>query len=339
MIAPWTMKRLLRADPAVEFSNTRNLLADEPEVEIGLENTANHTTSHSIVGGIERFHAQPRKRNSHPPLLMVHGMWHNASCWKNWQAWLADHGWESVAFSLPGHGRSPVQRPVATCSLAYYLKFLVGEVERLGAAPVLVGHRMGGALVQWYLKHVGQPVAAVFVASWTSHDVLRDCLRSALLIDPLGTLLGAVLGWKFQFRSDRQVRDWFFSKAAQDEVTQLRSELGPESEIVLMQHRPPLWTPPPSVGCQTLWLSAGSDAIIPLSASRRSAQHYGSTFVRVADAGHDIMLDREWDAAANTAHCFLENMIGNEPNGSSQTKCGRSRISEDFSRLRPGQPL
>lgn len=331
MIAPWTMQRLLRADPAVEYSNSRNLLADEPEVEIGHEDTTNHWSWHSVGGGIERLRVRPKDRNSHPPLLMIHGMWHNASCWKNWQAWLADHGWESVAFSLPGHGRSPEQRPVATCSLVYYLRFVTDEAARLGGNPILFGHSMGGALVQWYMKHLRLPPAVIFVASWTSHDVLKDCLSSALRIDPIGTLLGPLFGWRFQFRNDRVVRKWFLSKEAHSEAADLRKEVGPESEIVLMQHRPPHWTPPPAMGCPTLWLSAGSDAVIPQSASRRSARHYGSEFVRAADAGHDIMLDRGWDEAAKTVLCFLEQTIGNGPNGSSQTKRGRSGITEDLS--------
>lgn len=307
MITPWKMRYLLRADPVSELAEARNMCDDDAETEIRRESTAGYTMIHTVADGIERIVYKPNKRNTFPPILMVHGMWHNASCWTNWQVWLANRGWQSTAFSLPGHGRSPEQRQIATCSLAYYLRFLSDEAERLDRAPILMGHSMGGALLQWYLRYVDQPKAAVFVASWTSHDILKDCLWPALTIDPSGTLLGPLFGWRFQFRSDRVVRKWFLSEQARLEATRLRSELGPESEIVLMQHRPPKWHPPSAGKVPALWLCAEADAIIPPQASAMSAAHYRADLINIPNAGHDIMLDRSWEEAAAKVANWLEN--------------------------------
>src|SRR5690349_6737067 len=120
-----------------------------------MQTTPNFTRQYEIKGGIEWVSYLPKQRNGFPPILMQHGMWHGAWCWQGWQECLAEWGWESHAISLPGHGGSPVQRPIRLCTLDYYLKFVRVAVDALPQKPILMGHSMGGALTQWYLRDVG----------------------------------------------------------------------------------------------------------------------------------------------------------------------------------------
>jgi len=292
MLNPFKVRELMKRSHLEELNSTQNNLQGSAAKIINSTESDSARIEHAVTEGIERIHYKPRKRNDEGTLLLIHGMWHNASCWQKWQQLLAEQGFESIAFSLPGHGLSPEQRTVAECSLGYYLKFLSNEVARL-ENPILVGHSMGGALLQWYLRYVGEPAKAVFVGSWTSHDILKDSLSSAMKIDPLGTLLGPFLGWRYQFRNSEVVQKWFLSASETDAAQELKESLGPESEIVLMQHRPPKWQPNTVSGCAKLWLAAEADAIIPTEKSTASAKAYGADFVSV-DAGHDIMLDKNW---------------------------------------------
>lgn len=116
-------------------------------------------------------------------------------------------------------------------------------------------------------------------------------MNSAMKVDPWSTLFSPFLGWRFQFRNDTVVRNWFLSEDAIDVARTLRPQLGPESEIVLMQHRPPNWMPVQENISPKLWLTAMSDAIIPVDASHIAATHYGANLINVPDSGHDIMLD------------------------------------------------
>lgn len=297
MLTPWRIHALLRRAPEEEFASSANLMRDQGETLLSKIEHDLFQARHSVTDGIERIHYRPTRRSEQPPLLLQHGMWHSATCWERWQISLAKCGVETMAYSLPGHGRSPVQRPVKECSLAYYLRFLVDEMSRLNRPPVLVGHSMGGALVQWYLRYVGEPKAAAFIASWTARDILKDSLSSAMKIDLPGTFLSPFLGSKFQFRNDRVVQKWFLSEHAGDAARTLRPELGPESEIVLMQHRPPHWSPPVGSRCQKLWIAAESDAIIPLEKSKVAAQEYSAEFATV-QGGHDLMLDVDAEKSA-----------------------------------------
>ncbi len=269
--------------------------------------------SHTVQDGIERIVYTPQVKRSATPILMQHGMWHGAWCWEPWQELFAEWGWESVAFSLPGHGKSPTQRPIRWCTLGYYLKFLSAEVERLPQAPILMGHSMGGALTQWYLKHIGNPVrnskqalpAAVLVAPWTSHDMLRSVFRFFRL-DPLGFLLCTLtLTTTPNVRTPQRAANMFIHEGAILTPEELHARLGPESLWVLLQYNRLLWSPARQVSTPMLWLAGGSDTVISEPEERRSAAHYGAKYVVVEGAGHNLMMERSYRQTAETIRDWL----------------------------------
>ncbi len=76
------------------------------------------------------------------PLVLVHGAWHGAWCWRALQDALEQRGVPSHAVELPGHGSSPEP-----------LTDLHGDAAAVTAAlaevdgVVLVGHSYGGAVI------------------------------------------------------------------------------------------------------------------------------------------------------------------------------------------------
>ena len=68
-----------------------------------------YTRIHKVEDGIERISYRPKQRRFQTPLLFQHGMWHGAWCWQLWQELFALWGWETHAYSLPGHANSPTQ--------------------------------------------------------------------------------------------------------------------------------------------------------------------------------------------------------------------------------------
>ncbi|WP_093181117.1 alpha/beta fold hydrolase [Pseudovibrio sp. Tun.PSC04-5.I4] len=167
MLSPFKISTLAKDGGHSDFLKTKNELSGSPTKVIDRQETAKYHSIVVIEDGIERIRYIPHAKKHEAPIVLIHGMWHGAWCWKYWQEKLAEKGWESVSISLPGHGQSPEQRPIAECTLGYYLYFLKEEIARHKVQPIVFGHSMGGALLQWYLKHVGDVKAAVFVASWT----------------------------------------------------------------------------------------------------------------------------------------------------------------------------
>jgi pimeloyl-ACP methyl ester carboxylesterase len=189
--------------------------------------------------------------------------------------------------------------------LGYYLKFLRAEVERFPQRPVLMGHSMGGALTQWYLKHAGDLPAAVLVAPWTSHNMLWSVLKFVLL-DPVGFLLSTLtLTTTPTVRNPRRAARMFITEGAIYYPKELHANLGPESLWVLLQYNPLLWSPVARTRTPLLWLAGGSDAVISEPEERRSAAHYGARCVVVEGEGHNLMMERSYRQTAETIHDWL----------------------------------
>lgn len=113
----------------------------------------------------------------HPvPLLFVHGGWHGAWCWEHFLDFFADEGYRAVAVSLRGHGTSPTPKPLRKVSVADYIEDVGSVADDLGGAPILIGHSLGGFVIQRYLEQRHAP-AAVLVGSVPPQGVLRMALR------------------------------------------------------------------------------------------------------------------------------------------------------------------
>ncbi len=300
------IRQLVKSDPLVTLSHTRNKYETCGQTYLKKTEHENYVVSHTVIDGIERIHYQPIKPQKEAVIVFQHGMWHGAWCWQYWQAFFAEQGWESIAYSLPGHGKSLEQNKVEECTLAYYLYFLEQEIKRIEAPVALIAHSMGGALAQWYLKYIGNLPAIVSVAGWTSHDILKDCLFNAMKIDPLGSFLASFQGAKAQFRNDHVVKKWFLSDNSEMSAKDLRHALGRESEVVLMQHRPATWSPVNNHQTPMLWLSAEHDAIISVKDAKKSAEFYQADFKKIPSSNHDIMLEHNWRDSASIVSTWLE---------------------------------
>ncbi len=275
------------------------------------EATEEHDTyvvHHTIEAGIERVAYVPKQRRFETPIVMQHGMWHGAWCWSRWQALLAEWGWESHAHSLPGHAGSPVQRPLAQCTLDYYLAFLKDEVMRQPRRPILMGHSMGGALTQWYLKYVGDDLpAAVLVGPWEPHRVMSvgAHLRTLRLVPSFYfEVMRTLDAWPLVSSPARAARA-FISAHADITPEELFAKLGTESLVVLFQHNPPFWYPPDHVQTPLLWIAGGADTLLPEPLMRRSAEYYHADYFVVEGAGHDVMLENSYRETAERIHRWL----------------------------------
>jgi pimeloyl-ACP methyl ester carboxylesterase len=274
--------------------------------------TDTYTRRHTVEDGIERIVYTPKHRRFDTPIVMQHGMWHGAWCWELWQVLFAEWGWETHAHSLPGHSRSALQRPIARCTLDYYLGFLKAEIDRLPCRPVLMGHSMGGALTQWYLKFVADDLpAAVLVAPWVSHSMFGDGLAPLLAYDPIGLLM-MLVAWD----ATPMVRDapgsavrFLVGPQAAMSLKEILPHLGPESFTVLWQHNPPFWTPPEHVSTPMLWLAGEEDPLIGEPAQRRSAAHYRADYIVAAQARHSLMVEHNYRQTARSIRDWLAERV------------------------------
>jgi 3-oxoadipate enol-lactonase len=94
-----------------------------------------------------------------PSLVFLHGIGGAARAWRG-QIAAFGGGYRAIAWDMPGYGGSA---PLATASIATLAEALQNFLDQVGATkPVLVGHSIGGMIVQqWLVKHPGTAAAVV----------------------------------------------------------------------------------------------------------------------------------------------------------------------------------
>ena len=215
---------------------------------------------------------------AHPvPLLFVHGAWHAAWCWdENFLDFLADRGFRAVALSLRNHGNSQKRNP-RTCSVADYVDDVDSVAASLPAKPVVIGHSMGGFVVQKYLEMHRAP-AGVLLASVPVSGASRGLLRIAAR-HPLRATRATLTGKSLRaLNTPQAARENFYSASIPEpdveRYTALLDEeyLGRQLFDFTMLRLPK----PERASTPLLVLGAECDAVFSHDEIRKTASAYGT---------------------------------------------------------------
>jgi pimeloyl-ACP methyl ester carboxylesterase len=237
-----------------------------------------------VRSALEVLDRQPAVDDGRPPLLLVHGLGHGAWCWEQWMDATAEAGWPTYAVSLRGHGSSPGR--MRTALLRHYADDVVQTALALPRPAVLVGHSMGGLVVQQVLARYAAR-AAVLVTPVPAHPAVSSLVAIARRhpTDALRILVGGSLPLR---------PDYLFHELDDAAAQEHADRCGGESAVVqyqLLLHRPagrPLGAPP------VLVLATPDDRLVPVRGVRATARRYGADLVEFPGMGHDLMLDARW---------------------------------------------
>jgi len=249
------------------------------------------------------------RESDKPPLLFIHGAWHGAWCWdEQFLDFFADKGYRSLAVSLRGHGKSPAPKPMQFCSIADFVDDVDSVAKSLPQRPVLVGHSMGGFVVQKYLESHAAP-AAVLLASVPPRGIggflLRRFKRHPWLTAAhlaITKSLGSVGG------TPELARETFFCELTPDaDVVCCAAQL--DEEYLGKHVLDMLWLnlPRPNlVSAPLLVLGAEHDTCFTQQEARATAAAYHTEAEIFPEMGHDMMLEPGWAAVAERIHAWLQ---------------------------------
>jgi pimeloyl-ACP methyl ester carboxylesterase len=244
---------------------------------------------------LELLSYQPATPSAAPPILFVHGAWHGAWCWaKHVLPYCAAQGWEVHALSLRGHGAS--EGRVRWASGQDYVADVAQVAARLRTMPVVVGHSMGGYVVQKYLEQHTAP-AAVLLASIPYFGSLPFLFRQ-IQEQPLAVLkIGLTLDLRPLVATVEQSKQAFFSADMPDEtVARYHALTGSESFRIALDANFLDLPHPGRVTTPLLVLGAADDRIFPVREAEATARAYGTEAVIFPHMAHDMMLERGWQA-------------------------------------------
>ncbi len=233
------------------------------------------------------------------PILFVHGMWHSAWCWEeHFMPFFSQQGYETFALSLRGHGGSEGRKSLRRASLEDYVSDVAEVAGRFGTPPIVVGHSMGGMIVQKYLE--SHPVsAAVLVASVPPGGIVpatgRIFLRHPLLVLKANLTLSLLP----VVSTPQLAREMFYSpEMSGEKVKSYFGRIQDESYRVYLDmlglNLPKL----NGIDVPLLVLGAENDRIITVKEVVATARRYGVEAEIFSGMAHNMILEAGWQNVA-----------------------------------------
>ena len=250
---------------------------------------------------LETIERRPDTPTDRPPILFVHGAGHGAWCWQNWMDMTAAAGYPSYAVSLRGHAGSGGS--LLRSTLSSYVDDVKRTAATLPGQPILVGHSLGGLVVQRTIADL--PVrAAVLVAPVAARSGVRTLL-SVFRQHPQD-------GLKILFGGSLPMRhDYLFECLGKSEADGYLAQCGGESSNAQFQvlfHRP---SARPVGGAPVLVLGTPEDSLIPPVDVEYTARWYDAPLESFPGMGHDLMLDEGWRKPGEAMISWLDSSVQN----------------------------
>jgi len=255
---------------------------------------------------IEVLSALPSGIARKTPLLFVHGAYAGAWQWQEFYLpFFAERGWPAYALSLSGHGASSGREYLDALSIENYVDDVREAASVFPVRPVLIGHSMGGMVVQKFLEHEDLP-AAVLMAAVPPRGLMSASLGMLVqrpkMIFELNKLMGSgtphleVLRDALFHRpvSTRRMQE-IFSRCQPESMRALWDMTLFDLPNAARMRRPPM-----------LVLGAEHDTLIPVSEVEHTAEVYGLKAEIFADMGHGMMLEDNWRGPAERIAQWLE---------------------------------
>ncbi|KPL91908.1 alpha/beta hydrolase [Herpetosiphon geysericola] len=241
---------------------------------------------------------EPQRLLYQRPLLLLHGAWHGAWCWQHTAHDFAERGFVVHTLSLRGHGHSSMPRYFNMVGLNHYLDDLLALVETLNPAPIVVGHSLGGYILQHAAMQRPLP-AAVLLASMPHTGPLGFALRS-LRRQPYVALRALATANADSFMRTPALVKYLFLRdnASAAQTHAIHSQLGSESLRALLDaliHKPN----PSQIKTPIMVIAAERDRVFSLAEQRSLANAYQAPLIIVPQAAHDLMFDPAWPLVAD----------------------------------------
>lgn len=256
---------------------------------------------------------EPAKTGSaHPPLLFIHGAWHGAWCWHRFMDYFSENGFDCFAVSLRGHGNSPREKSMKRLTVSEYVADVAKAVETItgekGKPPILVGHSMGGLIVQKYLETGHGIPLAVLLAPVPVHGVIFTTLRTLYRMPGTFLRVNATLSLRPLVRPKARAREMFFSEDIPDaDLDRYYNLLQDESYAAFLGMLAFSLPCPEKVKTPILVLGAEKDTIFSVSEIEKTASEYGVLARIFENIAHDMMLETSWRDVADYIRMELEN--------------------------------
>lgn len=241
-------------------------------------------------------------------IVFIHGMFQNPKSWDAWKAHFEARGYVCYAPAYPYHEGEPatlrrdINKGLATLTLGNVLESLVSFIDQLSEKPILVGHSMGGLVVQ---KLIGMdkgvagvcidtaPPKGISIFKWSFFRA------NITIINPLmgdTPCLPGVKWFHYAFCNTmtmEQARKEYEESVVPESRNIPRSSTGADGFIDFKEPHPPL-----------LFIAGEKDHIIPSPLNKKNYEAYTDkdskkTFKEFSGRTHYICGQENWQEVAD----------------------------------------
>lgn len=223
-------------------------------------------------------------------IVFVHGAWHGKWCWdKYFKEAFSSKSYEVITFNLPGHDKPGKIKGINKFSLGDYTKALKEVTSKLKSPPIIIGHSMGGLVVQKYLE-TNTCKKAVLLASVPPKGVIRVTLNFAKKWYFYPSLFG--LNLYGLVNSEKKSREAFFSKELpNEELKEYTAKLCSESFLAFLNMLLPCVQINNHLKIPMLVIGGKEDHIFSEKDNISTANKYNADLIMIENIAHDMMLD------------------------------------------------
>ena len=231
-------------------------------------------------------------RNPDKPILFVHGMFHGAWCWEPcFLPYFEKRGIKAYALSLSNHGNSSRRKAFNLLRIKDYVANVQEVVTTLEGNPILVGHSMGGFIVQKYLEH-NHLKGAVLLSPVPPFGIW--CSTVAVLKNfPLAFLkANLTLHLKYVVNSKKKYSKLLFDgNLPNEKVDEYLKRIDTESFLAYIDMLGLNLVKPNRIKTPLLILGGGKDPVVPPKAILKTAKKYNTQAVIYEQMAHMMMLE------------------------------------------------
>ncbi len=265
---------------------------------------------------LELIHTAAEGKTKPVKLLFVHGICTGAWIWeRSFLPFFAGLGCDSYALSLRGHGKSAGREKIRQFVLGDFADDVDWAVKQIGAPVVVVGHSLGGAVVQNYVKRGGKTAGIVLFCAVPPHGLLRATAVLLAQNPPLANELRKAIARGLQAADLEVIENGLFAHAPAPELRRMLferldgiAETAGRQAFGWVPFAPLPWSMP-----KVFVIGGERDWFVPSGCVRMTAIYYGVRSVIVKNGAHAVMLDGNWRDAAEPIADWLTASFAGEP--------------------------
>ena len=242
-------------------------------------------------------------------LLFVHGMWHGAWCWEPYfLPYFEKLGYKAFALSLSNHGKSAKRKTFNLLRIKDYVQDLQQVINSMDETPVLIGHSMGGFVVQKYLEDHRVPGAAL-LAAVPPFGILGGTLAVMKKFPGAFIKANLTLDLKYIIDTPKKFKYLVFSQQVSDkDVIKYLNLTDSESYLAYMDMLGLDLVRTKKINTPLLVIGAGKDKAVSQKSVKKTASIYGVTPIIFEELGHDMMLEPDCKIVADEIDNWIKSI-------------------------------